>query len=119
MAYRGCFGAVELVTSDPSSIRTITMFRIVPRGLFKPLAKAQSVQNCSYRAGSLPFGANHHLRQSFVFLNIPAMPQPEAYLGHADKLFDANGKLSNDGTRKFLEGFIQAYAAWITANSQS
>jgi len=65
------------------------------------------------------FGANHHLRQSFVFLNIPAMPQPEAYLGHADKLFDANGKLSNEGTRKFLEGFMQAYAAWITANSQS
>jgi chromate reductase len=49
------------------------------------------------------FGANHHLRQSFVFLNIPAMPQPEAYLGHADKLFDANGKLSNEGTRKFLK----------------
>jgi len=65
------------------------------------------------------FGANHHLRQSFVFLNIPAMPQPEAYLGHADKLFDANGKLSNDGTRKFLEDFMQAYAAWITANSKS
>ena len=51
------------------------------------------------------FGANHHLRQSFVFLNIPAMPQPEAYLGHADKLFDANGKLSNEGTRKFLRRF--------------
>jgi chromate reductase, NAD(P)H dehydrogenase (quinone) len=26
------------------------------------------------------FGANHHLRQSLVFLNVPAMPQPEAYL---------------------------------------
>lgn len=35
----------------------------------------------------------------------------------ADKLFDANGKLVNDGTRKFLHGFMQAYAAWITANA--
>jgi len=26
------------------------------------------------------FGANHHLRQTFVFLNIPAMQQPEVYL---------------------------------------
>ena len=43
------------------------------------------------------FGANHHLRQSLVFLNVPAMAQPEAYLGGADKLFDANGKLVNDG----------------------
>jgi chromate reductase, NAD(P)H dehydrogenase (quinone) len=46
------------------------------------------------------FGANHHLRQSLVFLNIPAMAQPEAYIGGADKLFDADGKLVNEGTRK-------------------
>lgn len=65
------------------------------------------------------FGANHHLRQSLVFLNIPAMPQPEAYIGGADKLFDANGKLINDGTRKFLQGFMQAYAAWVAANAKS
>ena len=39
------------------------------------------------------FGANHHLRQSLVFLNMPAMQQPEAYIGGADKLFDAQGKL--------------------------
>lgn len=65
------------------------------------------------------FGANHHLRQSLVFLNVPAMPQPEAYIGGADKLFDANGKLVNDGTRKFLQGFMQAYDAWIMANARS
>ena len=65
------------------------------------------------------FGANHHLRQSLVFLNVPAMAQPEAYLGGADKLFDAGGKLINDGTRKFLQGFMQAYEAWITANIKS
>jgi chromate reductase len=62
------------------------------------------------------FGANHHLRQSLVFLNVPAMAQPEAYIGGADKLFDASGKLINDGTRKFLGSFMQAYAGWIEAN---
>ena len=61
------------------------------------------------------FGANHHLRQSLVFLNVPAMQQPEAYIGGADKLFDAAGKLNNDGTRKFLQGFMQAFEAWINA----
>jgi chromate reductase, NAD(P)H dehydrogenase (quinone) len=65
------------------------------------------------------FGANHHLRQSLVFLNVPAMPQPEAYIGGADKLFDTEGKLNNDMTRKFLQSFMQAYAAWITANTKS
>jgi chromate reductase len=64
------------------------------------------------------FGANHHLRQSLVFLDVPAMAQPEAYIGGADKLFDATGKLVNDGTQKFLQGFMQAYAAWITANAK-
>ena len=64
------------------------------------------------------FGANHHLRQSLVFLNIPAMAQPEAYIGGADKLFDENGNLINDETRKFLQAFMQAFAAWIVANSK-
>lgn len=59
------------------------------------------------------FGANHHLRQSFVFLNVPAMPQPEAYIGGAATLFDQEGNLTNEGTRKFLKSFIEAFAAWI------
>lgn len=63
------------------------------------------------------FGANHHLRQSFVFLNMPAMQQPEAYIGGADKLFDASGKIANDGTRGFLTKFLEAYAAWVEKNA--
>jgi chromate reductase, NAD(P)H dehydrogenase (quinone) len=59
------------------------------------------------------FGANHHLRQSLVFLNVPAMQQPEAYIGGADKLFDAAGKLTNAATREFLEKYIRAFAEWI------
>lgn len=64
------------------------------------------------------FGANHHLRQSLVFLNVPAMAQPEVYLGQADKLFDQGGKLVNDGTRKFLTGFMQSFAAWAAARGR-
>jgi chromate reductase, NAD(P)H dehydrogenase (quinone) len=59
------------------------------------------------------FGANHHLRQSLVFLNVPTMQQPEAYVSHVDKLFDEHGKLVSDGTRKFLQEFMQAFANWV------
>jgi chromate reductase len=59
------------------------------------------------------FGANHHLRQSLVFLNMPAMQQPEAYIGGADKLFDAAGKLTNDSTRGFITKVMEAYASWV------
>lgn len=62
------------------------------------------------------FGANHHLRQTLVFLNVPALQQPEAYIGGADKLFDAGGRLTSDSTRGFLQQFMQAFAAWVAAN---
>ncbi len=62
------------------------------------------------------FGANHHLRQSLVFLNVPAMQMPEAYVGNAAKLFDASGALSDDSTRDFLEKFLEAFARWIERN---
>src|SRR5690348_3088187 len=55
------------------------------------------------------FGANQHLRQSLVFLNMPPLQMPEAYIGGADKLFDGQGKLSNDSTREFLNKFMQAF----------
>jgi chromate reductase, NAD(P)H dehydrogenase (quinone) len=65
------------------------------------------------------FGANHHLRQSLVFLNVPAMPQPEAYIGGAAALFGPDGALVNDSTRDFLTKFMAAFAQWIARNAAS
>jgi len=59
------------------------------------------------------FGANHHLRQMLVFLNVLTMQQPEAYVGGVAKLFDDQGKLTNDSTRDFLRSFIDSFARWI------
>ena len=59
------------------------------------------------------FGANHHLRQSMVFLDMPVLQQPEAYIANAGKLFDEHGRLTNDDTRAFLSKYLQAFAAWI------
>jgi chromate reductase len=58
------------------------------------------------------FGANHHLRQSLVFLNVPLLSQ-EAYIGGAYALFDEKGELVNDATADFLKSYGQAFAAWI------
>jgi chromate reductase len=65
------------------------------------------------------FGANHHLRQSLVFLNVPAMPQPEAYIGGAAGLFGPDGALTNDSTREFMTKFLLAFAQWIARNTAS
>lgn len=59
------------------------------------------------------FGANHHLRQSLVFVNVHTMSQPEAYIGNAPNLFDANGNLKDDSTKKFLQDFMEAFESWV------
>lgn len=58
------------------------------------------------------FGANHHLRQSMVFLDMPLMQQPEAYIGSAAGLLGADGRINNDATRQLLQKFMRAYASW-------
>ncbi len=59
------------------------------------------------------FGANHHLRQSLVFLDMPVLQQPEAYIGGAATLFAEDGSIANEGTRKFITGLLAAFAAMI------
>ena len=59
------------------------------------------------------FGANHHLRQSLVFLDMPTLQQPEAYVGGAFGLFDEGGRLKSADTEAFFKTFIEAFAAWI------
>lgn len=64
------------------------------------------------------FGANHHLRQSLVFINVPTMAQPEAYIGNAMDLFDDDGNLINESTKKFLKNFILAFEKWVETNAK-
>ena len=59
------------------------------------------------------FGANHHLRQSLVFLNVPVMQQPEAYVGGVNKLFAPDGTIAEESPRKFLTSVMTAFAAWV------
>ena len=62
------------------------------------------------------YGANHHLRQSLVFLDMPALQQPEAYVGGAAALFDEQGNLINESTREFLAKYANRFASWIASN---
>lgn len=63
------------------------------------------------------FGANNALRQSLVFLNMPCMQMPEAYIGNVAKLFDDKGKVTNEGTQEFLGKFMKAFENWINTTT--
>ncbi|MGZ8364061.1 MAG: NADPH-dependent FMN reductase [Caulobacteraceae bacterium] len=59
------------------------------------------------------FGANHHLRQMLVFLDIPVLQQPEAYIGGAGDLFGEDGVIAKPATAEFMGKFMSAFAEWV------
>jgi NAD(P)H-dependent FMN reductase len=65
------------------------------------------------------FGANHALRQCCVFLNMPLLQQPEAYISNSAELLDKEGRLKDAETAKFLDGFVSAFLGWIGRISSS
>lgn len=60
------------------------------------------------------FGANHQLRQACVFLNMPVMLQPEAYLGNVtDDKFDGSGCLQEGPLKDVVLSLASAFANWV------
>jgi chromate reductase len=60
------------------------------------------------------FGANHQLRQACVFLNMPVMQQPEAYLGHvSDDSFESDGCLKEGPLKDIVLKLAGAFADWV------
>jgi chromate reductase len=60
------------------------------------------------------FGSNHQIRQSCVFLNMPVMQQPEAYLGNvSDDSFDDNGMLKDGPLKELVTKLAHAFHDWV------
>ena len=71
------------------------------------LVMSQSPSNLS------GFGANHHLRQSLVFLNMTPLQQPEVYIANSFDLIDDEGKVNNEETVEFLQSAVDAFIELI------
>ncbi len=57
--------------------------------------------------------AQQHLRNVLAYLDVPTLAQPEVFIHFKDDLIAEDGSIANDGTRKFLQGFVDSYAAWV------
>jgi chromate reductase len=57
--------------------------------------------------------AQQHLRTILAYLDVPTLGQPEVFLQATDSFFDAKGGFGNDSTRKFLQGWMNQYVAWV------
>ena len=51
--------------------------------------------------------AQYHLRQSFVFLNMEAVNQPEVMIGNAAQRFDVQGNLTDEQSKKLIAQLLQ------------
>jgi len=61
--------------------------------------------------------AQQHLRNVLAYLDVPTMGAPEIFLQFKDDLFDDRGHIGNEGTKKFLQGWMDKYVAWIKRHS--
>ncbi|MFI8716923.1 NADPH-dependent FMN reductase [Stenotrophomonas sp. NPDC077464] len=60
--------------------------------------------------------AQQHLRNILAYLDMPVLGQPEAFVHFKEGLIDAQGAISNEGTRDFLQGFVDKFLAWIATH---
>ncbi|MFC5743522.1 NADPH-dependent FMN reductase [Dyella tabacisoli] len=57
--------------------------------------------------------SQQHLRNVLAYLDVPLLAQPEVFIHFKDDLIDAEGHIANEGTQKFLQGFVDRYVAWV------
>ena len=56
--------------------------------------------------------AQQHLRNILAYLNMPTLGQPEAFIQTKEGLYDEAGNIG-EASRKFLQGWVDAYVAWV------
>jgi len=57
--------------------------------------------------------AQQHLRGVLGYVDAPTLGQPEVFLKVDDAFFDANGGIANADSKKFLQGWMDAYVRWV------
>lgn len=61
--------------------------------------------------------AQQHLRNVLAYLDVPTLGQPEAFIQNKEDLFDDKGHIGNEGTKKFLQGWMDKYVAWVKTHN--
>lgn len=62
--------------------------------------------------------AQQHLRNILAYLDVPTLGQPEAFLHAKEGFFDDAGNIGETG-KKFLQGWMDQYVAWVKAHTSS
>lgn len=109
------FATPEYNRSVPAVLKNALDVASRPYGENKWAGKPALVTSVSI-GGIGGFGANQHLRQSLVFLDVYPLQQPEVYMGPAAEFIE-DGKVTNESTVEFLgqiaDAFVEHVARFI------
>jgi len=109
--------AVLIVTPEynrsvPGPLKNALDWASRPRGRNSLAGKPAAI--CGTSPGQIGTAAmQQHLRNVLSVLNVQVMSAPELYLQFTPELIGADGTVAADGTRKVLQAYIDAVAAWV------
>ncbi|MCK9539392.1 NADPH-dependent FMN reductase [Dokdonella sp.] len=106
------FVTPEYNRSLPGVLKNAIDIASRPWGTNSFAGKPGAVIGCSIGAVGTAI-AQQHLRGVAGFIDVPMLGQPEVYLQFKDELISAEGDIAREDTRKFLQGFVDRYVAWV------
>lgn len=59
------------------------------------------------------YSSQKNLRLALSYFDMPVAGQPEVFLGNSPTLFDDAGNINNEGTKAFLQGYIDSFVALV------
>jgi chromate reductase len=105
------FATPEYNYSIPGVLKNAIDWASRPYGQSAWTGKPVAVMGAS--AGNLGSArAQYHLRQTFVFLDMYAVNQPEVMIGSAYQKFDQEGNLGDEKAKEMIARLLQALVDW-------
>ena len=86
------------------------------KSVFAGLPAAIVSQSPGMLGGAL---ANHALRPTLMFLDMPTMAQPEMYVGQVDEAVGTGGKIADAAVAALIDRFLASFDAWIELHAKS
>lgn len=112
------FATPEYNYSLPGGLKNAIDWASRPYGESAWLGKPAAVMGVS--VGSLGTArAQYHLRQILVTLNMPVVNQPEVMIGDAALRFGADGRLSDEPSRQFIQKLLSALVQLVNVSRAS
>lgn len=62
--------------------------------------------------------AQAHLRSVMVILGAKVLGQPEMYLVHKEGMIDKDLNFTDEGTKKFLQGYLDSFSRWVELHNK-